>query len=109
MAQQRPVAGGGGAVVGLGAVEQQLAFVGAHPAMLERRLVDPQPEREPDRNEQRQPERELPPGKITGFVAKMGQGKTTFFKLAMSLSRSNSFRLVSVLFSWSAIGSWIED
>src|SRR5437763_2892986 len=26
---------------------------------------------------------ELPPGKITGFVAKMGQGKTTFFKLAL--------------------------
>jgi ABC-type multidrug transport system fused ATPase/permease subunit len=26
---------------------------------------------------------ELPTGKITGFVAKMGQGKTTFFKLAL--------------------------
>jgi ATP-binding cassette subfamily B protein len=26
---------------------------------------------------------ELPPGKITGFVAKTGQGKTTFFKLAL--------------------------
>jgi ABC-type multidrug transport system fused ATPase/permease subunit len=26
---------------------------------------------------------EIPPGKITGFVAKMGQGKTTFFKLAL--------------------------
>ncbi|HMG04964.1 MAG TPA: ABC transporter ATP-binding protein, partial [Chthoniobacterales bacterium] len=26
---------------------------------------------------------ELPPGKITGFVARMGQGKTTFFKLAL--------------------------
>lgn len=26
---------------------------------------------------------EVPPGKITGFVAKMGQGKTTFFKLAL--------------------------
>jgi ABC-type multidrug transport system fused ATPase/permease subunit len=26
---------------------------------------------------------ELPAGKITGFVAKMGQGKTTFFKLAL--------------------------
>jgi ATP-binding cassette, subfamily B, bacterial len=26
---------------------------------------------------------DLPPGKITGFVAKMGQGKTTFFKLAL--------------------------
>jgi ATP-binding cassette, subfamily B, bacterial len=25
----------------------------------------------------------LPPGKITGFVARMGQGKTTFFKLAL--------------------------
>jgi ATP-binding cassette, subfamily B, bacterial len=26
---------------------------------------------------------EIPPGKITGFVARMGQGKTTFFKLAL--------------------------
>lgn len=26
---------------------------------------------------------EVPPGKITGFVARMGQGKTTFFKLAL--------------------------
>src|SRR3989440_11138397 len=26
---------------------------------------------------------EIPPGKITGLVAKMGQGKTTFFKLAL--------------------------
>jgi ATP-binding cassette subfamily B protein len=26
---------------------------------------------------------QIPPGKITGFVARMGQGKTTFFKLAL--------------------------
>ncbi len=26
---------------------------------------------------------DVPPGKITGFVARMGQGKTTFFKLAL--------------------------
>ena len=26
---------------------------------------------------------DIPPGKITGFVARMGQGKTTFFKLAL--------------------------
>src|SRR5206468_1079216 len=31
---------------------------------------------------------EIPPGKITGFVARMGQGKTTFCRLACREIRS---------------------
>ncbi len=49
---------------------------------------------------------ELPPGKITGFVAKMGQGKTTFFKLALRFYDPQQGR---VLLGGRPVGDYAHD
>jgi len=49
---------------------------------------------------------ELPPGKITGFVAKMGQGKTTFFKLALRFYDPQKGR---VLLGGRPVGDYAHD
>jgi len=49
---------------------------------------------------------EIPPGKITGFVARMGQGKTTFFKLAL---RFYDPQKGSVLLGGRPVGDYSSD
>jgi ABC-type multidrug transport system fused ATPase/permease subunit len=49
---------------------------------------------------------EIPPGKITGFVARMGQGKTTFFKLAL---RFYDPQQGSVLLGGRPVGDYSSD
>ena len=49
---------------------------------------------------------EIPPGKITGFVARMGQGKTTFFKLAL---RFYDPQQGEVLLGGRAVGDYSSD
>jgi ATP-binding cassette subfamily B protein len=49
---------------------------------------------------------EIPPGKITGFVARMGQGKTTFFKLALRFYDPQQGR---VLLGGRPVGDYAAD